>query len=428
MSDTPSSGPPSLARTALPEFNQLLTAVDALRDGMGTSSVAQDALGQVDRVLGGLQEGFLASLPMREHTPLLQEVAAALDDHFIALQSLVPEVAAFLDAANGTLASDALARMHAAVNGVCSALRRLEDEDAQRERVCEIPAIDEMVRVGRAFLRGRVPHEGLRLAVVRFEAYHQVLTDGISALQPSPREAEVLAAQADIAAALTRQGAALQTLVDFFQSGDEKRLAAALTELVTAGDALVHVQRSLVDAHTREPQVPCLRCGAMNGSGERVCSRCHARLPWVAALESEASQLDLLESGAAPDAAVQYAHLTALEEMTRGVQRGDQTPSALEALLEAQETRLREVEARLARLQQPSPNTPPDQMETFNAARRSLAAGLERMREGVGQMRQALEIGALERLDDGLRTCLHTADDLMALQQIGSEALASGQV
>lgn len=428
MSFSPEVAAPAPGPTDLPEFNLLAQAVVGLADGTFSVEAALVALAVTDRLLDGMQDAFLDVLSLREHTPLALEVADGLDDHFSAIRAGLPALAEHIEAGQNVEMLAELARMVDAVQGVCQGLRRLWEDEQKQERACDIPAADEIVRVGRAYLRGRMPHASLRFALSRFEGYHRALLAGLETLQPSVREKSQLdAAQPMLVAALERQESAIAELQTFLDDDDESRVAPALDEILAASRALTEVQRGLVDAHEREPQISCPRCGHMNGSGERVCGTCHARLPWVPPGESvDESRVDLMESGTGvvSTGTVQYEHLVRLEAMTRAVQRGDEPPEALAALLRAQDARTREAEARLARMPEPSPNTPPEQREIYESARQSLTAGMVRMREGVAQMRQALKVGAVDPLEDGLQSCLRAADELSVLQTLGSEIAA----
>lgn len=429
MRFSPEEAAPTPGRTDLPEFNLLVQAVEGLADATSTVEGALVALAVTERLLGAMQDAFLDVLALREHTPLALEVADSLDDHFAAIRTGMPALAQHIEAGHEAEMLAELARMADAVQGVCQGLRRLWEDEQKQEQACEIPAADEIVRVGRAYLRGRMPHASLRFALSRFEGYHRALLAGLETLQPSPREqSQFDAVQPSLVAALERQEGGIAELQAFLDDDDESRVAPALDEILAASRVLAEVQRGLVDAHDREPQISCPRCGHMNGSGERVCGTCHARLPWVPPGElANESRVDLMESGAgvAQTGTVQYEHLVRLEEMTRAVQRGDESLDALAALLRAQDVRTRETETRLARMQDPSPNTPPDQREIYESARQSLLAGIARMREGVAQMLGALEASRVDQLEEGLQSCLRAADELSVLQTLGSEMAAA---
>lgn len=401
-SDPGDAGP----RTDLPAFNLFQAEATAYAAGHRPPDVPLIALGDLDVTLGALYGSFLEQLPFREETPLLAEITPQLDEQFERLRSLVPRLReAIMD---GLPLQPPLDEMRTAVAAIGAALGRLRDEDERRERYAESIYVDELCRVGYLYLRGRLPHDSFQRRFERFVDYHVDLVTGLEMLQPGPREQPVLEAMMrTLEAAIAEQAEGLEMMRQFLGHGNEARLAEALQRIRHAAADLVTVQRAVQEAGERADTVPCLRCGAPNAVGSRVCSRCSAALPRLApSFETAAGGLDLLDS--LNDEGPQLPeHIQRLADAVERVRASGAFDDAdLRAEVDAMEARATRVMGRLGRLEAPPPQTPPDQMEMYRLARLGLEEGCQRILEGVELFRSFEASGDGGVMDHGLEAVL----------------------
>lgn len=409
-------------KTDLPEFNTAREAVEDCLSGRAHADHGLDALDHLDAALGAMQARFLEDLPFRESTRVLDEASVTLDRAFMDLREILLRLREAVDGDQVEEGHRLLEEGGRTVQDACDALRRLREEDATVERWSEIPFVQELVRVGRAYLRGRLPLESLRLRVEAAEEQYRRLRDGVAGLAPSPREQPVMEERGlALVSALDAMERSLVELQVFVLDLDESRVEPALEEIRGAADVLLEVHRELLDAGQREEQVPCPRCGTSNPVSERFCGGCGAVLPRLAPeVAPEPPRLDLMESGARPE----YENLARLGEAVAAVRADRMSREEFAEILDDMHDKVARTADRLARMQDPPTETPPDQMDLYRVARANFGEAVALMDQGLELLRGYLDERSPALLDRGMEACRLAGDRMAEVERLFEEAVA----
>ncbi len=393
-------GDPDL--TDLPVFNDLTREIQRYLEGSAGPTRARDLLARVDQVLGRMHEVFLEGLPFREDTVVSREVVPEVSGAFGWLQQSVRGLYEAFDRHDSGAVRELQEEARDAVQTVCRGLARLQAEDEAQERFSEIWAIHEICRVGRAWMRGRLPEESFRRRLETFEGGHRVLREWLEALEPSPREETVLAVERPrLENALDRQEEALQVIQAALELADEEPILPALEQIRQAGVEILLVQQALHEAATREEERPCPRCGASNPISARFCAGCQGGLPRLAAdADLEISRLDLV--AAEETISPQYPNLVRLAEAVEGYRAGSVSEWELGALLDEMETLLAATWQQFTHMEPLPAQTPPEYHDVYQAARRAFEEGQLRLGEGLRAIRAGMRDLAGPGLEQGL--------------------------
>ena len=413
------TGNPNL--TDLPAFNELDAELRRFLDGESHPDASLEMLGRLDGLLGRMETDFMDGQPFREDTPLAREAVPQVLGAFDRLRRGLPALQETLE--HPEAVSAALEDVRAGVQDLCEGLARLRAEEEARERYSESPYVHELCRVGRAWLRGRLPQESFLRRLEAFEEYHRMLRDGLRALEPTPRERAVLEAGRErLESALDRQERAAAELRAALEVGDEDPVTPALEVLRAAAADLVDLHRALVEASERKDEHPCPRCGAPNAGSSRFCHGCGGVLPRRVPETEEVPRLDIAEGGA--PARPQYENLVRLKRAIEEFRAGTLPEEDLGALLDELEGRVDGAEARLARMEPPSTAAPPEQVQLYQAARRAAEEGQERLREGLRLLRNGVAASAGLDLDRGLDLAWSAGASMADFERLYQEALA----
>lgn len=408
-------GDPEL--TDLPAFNDLTRELRRFLEGSSGLSQVRELLLRVDQILGGLNEGFLEELPFREETALSREVVPEVSGAFDWLQQSLRRLHEALDRRDSGTLLELLEEARDAVQTLCRGLARLRAEDETQERFSEIWAIHELCRVGRAWMRGRLPEESFRLRLETFEGGHRALREWLESLEPEPREAAVLAVQGPVLEqALDRQAAALELVHQALAAADEEPILLALEEIRQAGAEILAVQQALGEAATREEERFCPRCGATNPVSARFCSGCQGGLPRLAVEPEEVSRLDLV--AAEETVSTHYPNLVRLAEAVEGYRSGSVTEWELGRLLDELESLLSATWQQFSHMEALPPQLPPEYHDVYQAARRAFEEGQRRLGEGLRGIRAGMRDLAGPGLEQGLTMVQSSTGPLMEFERL----------
>ena len=393
-------GDPDL--TDLPVFNELTREIQRYLDGSAGLTKARDLLARVDQVLGRMHEGFLEYLPFREETPVSHEVVPEVSGAFGQLRQSLPGLYEAFESQDSGALRELQEEARDAVQTVCQGMARLQAEDEAQEKFSEIWAIHEICRVGRAWMRGRLPEESFRRRLETFEGGHRALRDWLENLEPSPREETVLGVERPrLEQALERQEEALHVILAALEVADEEPILPALEEIRQAGLEVLEVQQALHEAATFEKERPCPRCGASNPVLARFCAGCQGGLPRLATdVDLEISRLDMVvaEETISP----QYHNLTRLAEAVEGYRAGSVSDWELESLLDELKALLMTTRQQFTNMEPLPAQAPPEYHDVYQAARRAFEEGQRRLEEGLRGIRAGMRDLAGPGLEQGL--------------------------
>ncbi len=411
--------------TDLPAFNEFSAEIQRYLEGRTDLVRARELLARLDQLLGRMYAFFLEELQFREQTQVYREAVPQVSEAFDWLRRLVPTLQEAADRSDPGTLRELLEDARDAVQSVCRGLAALDAEDEAHERLSESWPVHELCRVGRAWLRGRLPQQSFRLRLEAFEAYHRTLQEGLAALEPQAHEREALESRSPtMIAALQRQEAALESLQAALEEGDEDPILPALEEIQRATADLVGVQWALQEAIPREEARPCPRCGVLNPTSARFCGGCRGTLPrLVWELDSDSPRLDVVDEAA--EGPSQYPHLDRLAQLVEDFRAGDVDETELVAFLDRLEALLSSTWSQLMHLEGLPPEAPPHLRQTIRSARRTLEEGHRRLAEGLRDLRQGLRDLAGPGLERGLERAWSAAGPMAEFERLYREALGA---
>lgn len=353
----------------------------------------REALEDLDLALGARYARHVAELPFREVTA----ACAGIDEAAALLGELLPALAEALESGDPEAVAERLGDVRGQLTSLEAAAENLRREDEARERFSECPPVDALVRVGRAWLAGRLPPESVELKLREFEAFHRSLVEGLDELQPTIREREALdSLRPGMQAAAEALGAALAALRQALEEQREEAVPALLETIRSSGDDLLAAQRRLSGAEEGTEERPCLHCGSANPAPERTCAACGAALPRFATQADPWSRVDVLDTR--PAEARRYEHLARLGELVAAVQAGWGDRTELEAMLDELDRGLGGMLDEYARMD----DRPGATVEAVEASRDALEDGAEQLAWALDLIRQGLDQGSPDLLQRSL--------------------------
>ncbi len=408
--------------TDLPAFNEFSAEIQRFLEGRTDLARARELLARLDQMLGRMFASFLDELQFREETDIYRERVPQVSEAFDWLRRLVPALQEAVDRGDPGTIREVLEDARDAVQSACRGLTALDAEDEAHERFSESWPVHELCRVGRAWLRGRLPQQSFRLRLESFEAYHRTLQEGLIALEPQAHEQVALESRfPSVLAALERQEAALECLQAALEEDDEEPILPALEEIQQATVDLVGVQRALQDAIPREEERPCPRCGVVNPTSARFCGGCRGTLPrLVWELEPESPRLDVVDEAA--EGPSQYPHLDRLAHLVEDFRAGHVDEAELVAFLGRLEALLSSTWSQLTHLEGLPAEAPAHLHQTIRSARRALEEGHRRLAEGLRDLRQGLRDLAGPGLERGLEKAWSAAGPMAEFERLYREA------
>ncbi len=322
---------------------------------------ASNEIKEVDLALGGMYEGFKSALAGQDLSEEDDEVVADALEAFEGLRGMM----ASLYISTSENDAEATVRDVTAMVGQVRVLEecqaRLRQSEAARPVLSAVPAINSILRAGRAIQEGR---KNWNLLVACLEA-----------LQPSWN---ALISGPEIPPEVEAHGHALEELVRVVNAEDLEALESVLEEVRVTGEALVGLKARL-DAPPPAPPEPagflCPRCGEAVGEWDRSCPSCNARMPERVPEAPVGKALGVTEN--LPD------YLQALFNEAERVRAGNGDWEAFQAAITELRRRSEQSLAVLERVPSPPPNVPQDEMEAWQSSQESVENGLEKFFEGL---------------------------------------------
>lgn len=272
-------------RSDMDSFNQLVdTAADHL-EGHSDLSEVQDQLAKVDQDLGHLRLGFEDGLRFQVRSPELDSGVALAYNAFRNLAQEFPKLDQALQSGRGYDVARLLEGCNANVNQLFWAFQDLREVLAQ-ETYSEAPFIQELVRVGKAWVQNRLDSE---LFQERFQAFCEFHDGFLESLQPLLAEVEGDPRQQQLLDALDGQNIVLDQISSSFQAGDRQQVDRALSRLCHSSSVLLALQQEF-QSETQDSGLLCLRCGNANKHGEKICTNCQSRLVNLQSAEGSSYQ------------------------------------------------------------------------------------------------------------------------------------------
>lgn len=414
--------------TDLPAFNDFQEKAEKYLAGEADVIHSLESMASMEDVLLRMFAQFHDNLAFQEETDAIKQAVPLVYEGFGKLRTTLPELREALEAEDERRARRYLTRARKLVNQIFNGFFVLRQEEAERPLHSESAPVNELVRVGEAFLTGKLPLERFRKRLDQFIEFHQNLTATVETMQPTPAERAVLAEVGDtLREAMERQGEAIGHLESYFEHPDVHELRTGLSLACQAGDQLLAITHQLTGASqtTGEASKSCLRCSAMNPISARYCEQCNAMFPAVDHLEdAPTSHLDMREQGEpAPQATAD--NLLILVETAEQVKRKTLSDAEFIKTLDWMQEKLEGVRKKLAEMEPARPETPPDQLAILEEAREHMAVGADDFEAGLARMRAYLQRRDPNVLDRGLEMTLQAADVMMRVDEL-FRSLTSG--
>ena len=261
-------------RTDMDSFNTLVdTAADFLEGGTELPELEQQ-IAKVDMDLGHMRLQFEDGLRFQVSSPELDTGVALAYNAFKTLAQRFERLNAALQANRHYDVAREIEICNATVNQLFFAFGNLREYLAQ-EKYSDAPFINELVRVGKAYLLGQLAPE---LFQERFDNFCQFHDQFMEALQPLLAQVEGDPRQQQLTDAMEEQSLILDEIASSFQDNDNKGLDGALQRLCNSSAVLLEIQAEFLKEDEPSQGLVCFRCGHASELGESNCSNCGVRL------------------------------------------------------------------------------------------------------------------------------------------------------
>lgn len=382
-------------RTDMDSFNRLVaTAADYL-DGHSDLSEVEAQLSIVDQDLGHLRLQFEDGLRFQVRTPEIETGVALAYSAFRNLAQHFEKLNQALQANRPYDVARELETCNATVNQLMWAFQDLRQYLA-KEKYSDAPFIQELVRVGKAFVQGKLAAE---LFQERFNAFCEFHDQFVESLQPLLAEVEGDPRQQELLDALEEQNLVLDDIAGFFQAGDKRQLDAALQRLCASTAILLELQQEFQKEGEDDTGLLCFRCGHANLQGEKNCSNCQARLIDVQTPGEDSTYND----SSLP------SNLRKLMAASESFRDGAIEQAAFLEVLDWYDELTNQALTQMSELAPPpeeADTMPPEQLETYDEAVEAMQQGLDDLKAGVLRLRSYADKKDPVDLELGLEGCL----------------------
>ena len=415
--------------TDLPAFNEFQDKAEKYLAGEIDVSLSLDALTTMEEVLARMFAQFHDNLAFQPESEAIQQSVPMIYEGYGKLRVTLPELRHSLEEEAIGRARRLLTRARKSINQIFDGFFLLRQEENARPVHSESAPVNELARVGEAFMLGKLPIERFRKRLDQFIEFHQNLATGLEAMEPTPAEQAVLAMVGDsLREAVERQAEGIQRLESFFEHPDVQDLREGLLTVCQAGDELVAITNQLTGASEtlEEATKVCLHCSTENPVTVRYCQNCNAMFPAVGHLEeAPQSHLDLREEGdgGAPRATAE--NLQILVETVEQVRVKALSDEEFIKTLDWLQDKVEKARKKMTEIEAPHPDTPADQLAVLEEAREHLAVGTDEFEAGLQRLRAYLQRRDPAHLDRGLEMTLQGADVMMRVDEL-FRSLTSG--
>ncbi len=391
----------------VPSLRGLVEVLTQCKQTRTPFDCTQKELQEVDLALGALYEGFKNSIPGQDFSLDDEEIVADALEAFEGLRGMMASLHVSVSENDVEAVVRDVTAMVGQVRVLETCQARLRESESTRPVLSTVPAVNSILRAGRAVLEGR-------------RNWH-LLVACLESLQPAWN---ALASAGEVPPEVEAHGNALEELVRVVNAEELEALEAALEAVRVTGEALVDLKARLDQPPGPEPPSVaflCPRCGAQVGEWDRSCPSCSARMPERVPEAPVGMPLGLTEN--LPD------YLQKLFNEAEKLRSGNGDWDAFQATVAELRRRSEQSLEVLGRVPSPAPNTPADELEAWHASQESVENGLEKFFEGLGHLESLtpdLDEQVLDRALEALVTAVReTRQVAVFLQRLVEGRLAA---
>ncbi|MFN8608444.1 MAG: hypothetical protein U0931_12985 [Vulcanimicrobiota bacterium] len=400
-------------RTDMDSFNTLVdTAADFLEGGCDQAELEQQIV-KVDQDLGHLRLQFEDGLRFQVPGPELDTGVALAYSAFKTLAQRFQRLNSALQANRPYDLAREIEVCNATVNQLFFAFANLREHLAQ-EKFSEAPFINELVRVGKAYLRGQLAAE---LFQERFDNFCHFHDQFIEALQPLLAQVQGDPRQQQLQDALEEQNLILDEIATCFQENQTTQLDTALQRLCNSSAVLLEMQAEFQKAEEPSGGLLCFRCGQANEHGEKSCVNCGARL----------IDLQVDGMGGTSSEAGLPSNLRRLVAAAESYRDGSIDQAALLEVLDWYDELADKCLQQMAELAPPpkeAAKMPAAQQEAYHEAVESMQAGLDELKAGVAHLRSYAEQKDPLELEKGISSAMAGHEQMQRFADINDSLKA----
>lgn len=400
-------------RTDMDSFNRLVdTAADHL-EGHSEVSEVEAQLAIVDQELGNLRLQFENGLRFQVRTPELETGVALAYGAFRNLAEQFEKLAQALQAGRAYEVARQLETCNATVNQLFWAFADLREHLAE-EKYSDAPFIQEVVRVGKAYVQDKLAAE---LFLERFNAFCEFHDQFIEGLQPMLVEVQGDPRHQQLLDALEEQNLILDEIAASLQAGDKRLVDAALGRLCNSSAVLLELQQEFQKEEEATPGLLCFRCGHANQAGEQKCVNCQARLIGVQTPGEDSTYHDR----SLP------TNLRKLMGAAEGFRDGALDREAFQEVLDWYDELTDQALGQMSQLAPPpkeAEEMPEHQLNAYDDAVEAMQQGLDDLKSGMLRLRAYADKKDPIDLEIGLESCLAGHNRMLRFAEINESLKA----
>lgn len=344
---------------------------------------------ELDQSLGNLYAAYLEELKYLAVDDPGNAISEKIAEQFENLRPLVGNLRDDLSLNEFGEAGDTLEELKGEAVGLYALFSQYRETTLSGPRYSELPYTHELLRVCHHYLKGDLSLDAVYGRLEVFCQYQENFETQVEALVPSPPEREAFEeSREDLEEGLQLQLQGIEDLDHALEINDPEAIREAMELLRESAEVLVEIYHRLQQADLEPDKILCVRCGAENSTGARICGNCSAVLPQSAGAGPGQSTMALEEDGSAVGQEDPEEVQLLQRAVDQALSTGD-VQSLREAILR-QSKKLDRARMRFEKLEQPPQDIPGDHeallaeaRDVFVQAMVELEAGLVHLNEGA---------------------------------------------
>lgn len=406
---------PPTELTRSPQINQLLRAVDALRQGTLDGETLNAVLQETQNFLTSLSHMVDEQLKMSAPSPALETHVPRVRE---AIGSAQTSFQALADAALGSDAGrldETVVDMRIATARMFETFDALQSDEAKEPPLSKSPALNHLMKVGFAVADGHVDAAVFKPLLESLLAHSQQISASLK-VAASPGEEALLATRRDELESASRNFIiGLQEAERYFEDGDPTHIRNGLQMANQASEKLLELQDAFAAAEAAGRSRQCVRCGAENDVQSRQCQKCNAMLPTV--LSGMESTVDVrVDEQIQSSQHIMTDTTQQLVNVVAAIQSGRLMIWDIVDTLQGLEKKMRKAREDLDAMNPQEQASTQEELDLLLQAHEMMDLGLREMQEGIDAMRLSVNQNNPANLDVGMEAFLTGADKVAQVQ------------
>ncbi len=272
----------------------------------------------IEEEIEKFQKDFMVSLPVKD------EFIEDIDRYIRDIKNYLIEIDKILtDKEEETLDKECLSGLLKKINEDFDSLQKIKSEFYSKSlQEKDLSGDVEMLQL-RDIIKGLynriVPVSALQEALIPLSGRTSSLLERTDKFLSEKEDEKIRA----IHRALESRKMAFSELESYVVDRIEDHLFDALETIEETYDDLAGVEEILSQKETEKNMIACFKCSTMNPKGQKICSKCGAKLPFASVGNMDSTSIEVvMENGGSSGEGMKYEEIKELRELTDNVLQG----------------------------------------------------------------------------------------------------------